>query len=447
MTRSGILFATLAFVFAIASPGNALSETAAWGVVPSPNRGTLQNELAGLAVVSSNDIWAVGRYNSGRPPTVTGRNTLALHWDGMDWTDVNTPNPTWAGADFFSLEDAAAISSTSVWAVGYAEDFASLKSTTLIERWNGSAWKIVPSPNPGGSSLPNQLFAVAVGDADAWAVGAAGYPEHALSLRLQGGRWRSVPNGCGVPLNGVELVSRTDVWAVGSDTTCHFDGTTWAVVPSPQPRPAFQETAYVLTDVSALAANDVWASGYRVIDQGEYLQDQSIVEHWDGTTWTLTTDVDGQALNGIEALGSNDVWAVGTDGTRGLVVHFDGTGWNVVPSPTPGDSGVLADAESESTSHLWAVGTANGGQSVVEESPSRFDGTVTGGTGVAFATVSWFGSVSGSVQTDTGGGFAAAGLPVGTYTFIATEAGCTPAQGQVTVIAGTTVTQDLPIHC
>src|SRR5205809_5282181 len=183
-------------------PANAVGGDAAWGVVSSPNRGTKENELAGLAVVASDDIWAVGRYNSGRPPTATGRDTLALHWDGTSWAGVPTPNPTWSGADFFTLEDADAVSSGLVWSVGYAEDFASLKSTTLIERWNGSAWSIVPSPNPGGANLPNTLLAVAVGAPnDVWAVGGAGYPEGSLILRWRGRRWRAVPNGCGVPLN------------------------------------------------------------------------------------------------------------------------------------------------------------------------------------------------------------------------------------------------------
>src|SRR5437867_3710221 len=170
-----------------------LDEGAAWGQVPSPNRGMRENELAGLAVVAPDDIWAVGRYNSGRPPTVTGRNTLALHWDGSAWVVVPTPNPKWPGADFFSLEDAAATSSTDVWAVGYAEDFASLKSTTLIERWTGSAWSIVPTPNPGGPNLPNELYAVAASASnDVWAVGEAGYPEGSLILRWDGSRWRAV---------------------------------------------------------------------------------------------------------------------------------------------------------------------------------------------------------------------------------------------------------------
>ncbi len=358
-----------------------------------------------------------------------------------------TPNPTWAGADFFTLEDADATSSTQVWAVGYAEDFASLKSTTLIERWGGTDWTIVQSPNPGGSNLPNELFAVDVRTSgDAWAVGKAGYPEKALILRWNGSRWRSMPNACGVPLNGVTARSATDAWAVGEDTTCHFDGSSWQVFPSPQPRGQYSEIAYVLQDVSAVAADDVWASGYRVIDEGEYLVDLSIVEHWDGTAWTLTTAVPGELLDGVEALSAGDVWAVGTDGIRGVVGHFDGTAWSLVPSPTPGDSGSLADVEAESGDHLWAAGTSLG-RTLILEAPSRFEGTVIGDTNVSGATVSWFGPEGGSTKTDPFGAYAIPGLRAGTYHLIATFQGCSPATATVDVTAGKTVGRNLRLSC
>jgi hypothetical protein len=441
------IVAALLIVMTWAGSALALDERAAWGQLPSPNRGSKENELAGLAVVGSDDIWAVGRYNSGRPPTVTGRDTLALHWNGSAWSVVPTPNPSWPGADFFTLEDAESIASDQVWAVGYAEDFASLKSTTLIERWNGSAWTVVRSPNPGGSNLPNELFALdAASPTDVWAVGGAGYPERGLTLRWNGSRWRTVSNGCGVPLNGVGVVSASDVWAVGSGTTCHFDGDAWQVIPSPQPRPQYSEIAYILEDVSAAGPNDVWASGYRVIDEGEYLVDASIIEHSNGTTWTLTTIVPGQSLQGIEALAANDVWAVGTDGTRGIVAHFDGTRWNLVPSPTPGDSGSLADVEAQSPDHLWAAGTALT-KTLILEAPSRFEGTVVGDTNVAGAVVSWFGPETGSTETDSGGEFAIPGLRAGTYQLIATYPGCSPGTGQVQVSAGQTVTRDLQLGC
>jgi hypothetical protein len=43
---------------------------------------------------------------------------------------------------------------------------------TLIEHWNGKAWKVIQSPNRGGPADNNQLYGVTATCAtDAWAVG------------------------------------------------------------------------------------------------------------------------------------------------------------------------------------------------------------------------------------------------------------------------------------
>ena len=195
-----------------------------------------------------------------------------------------------------------------------------------------------------------------------------------------------------------------------------------------------------------MAPNDVWVSGYRVIEQFEYFAYASIVEHWDGTSWTLDTIVPGHFLHGIQALAPNDVWAVGTDSTRGVVAHFDGGHWKLVPSPTPGDSGSLADVEAESSDHLWAAGTGMA-KTLVLEAPSRLEGTVVGDTDVAGAVVSWFGAETGSVETDSGGEFAIAGLTAGEYLLIATYQGCSPSNARVQVTAGQTVERNLQLGC
>jgi hypothetical protein len=96
MRRAMVVLAVGALMLSVGNSASALEQSEAWGQVPSPNVGSLENELAGLAVVGPNDIWAVGRYNSGRPPTATGRDTLALRWNGTAWSAVPTPNPTWA---------------------------------------------------------------------------------------------------------------------------------------------------------------------------------------------------------------------------------------------------------------------------------------------------------------------------------------------------------------
>ena len=58
-----------------------------------------------------------------------------------------------------------ATSASNTRAVGYTRN----RYRTLIERWNGTAWKQVPSPTPGQFS---QLVGVAATSAsNAWAVG------------------------------------------------------------------------------------------------------------------------------------------------------------------------------------------------------------------------------------------------------------------------------------
>src|SRR5439155_1431173 len=162
---------------------------------PSPNRGSLDNALKGLAAVGPDDIWSVGEYNPGIPPTATGRRSLAEHWDGSRWRLVKSQDPSWDGRDYSTLED-------------------------------------------------------------------------------------------------VDAIASNDIWAVGDATTCHYDGVSWELVPSPQPRPEYYEIAYPLEAVSAVSSDDIWAVGARVTDFWS-IDFFSFAEHWDGTRWTAVYNVDG----------------------------------------------------------------------------------------------------------------------------------------------------------
>jgi hypothetical protein len=48
-----------------------------WSIVPSPNVGTAPSTLSGVAVVSANNIWTVGRYYNASP---SGMRTLVEHY-------------------------------------------------------------------------------------------------------------------------------------------------------------------------------------------------------------------------------------------------------------------------------------------------------------------------------------------------------------------------------
>src|SRR5438034_3887702 len=127
-----------------------------WQVVPSPNHPDADHYLRGVFALDPNDVWAVGRYD----PQGGGSSTLILHWDGVSWSIVPSPNPT----VYNELRAVTAAALNDVWAVGY--HFVSslnpqvLGQQTLIEHWDGTSWSIVPSPNVG--THDNLLQAVTV---------------------------------------------------------------------------------------------------------------------------------------------------------------------------------------------------------------------------------------------------------------------------------------------
>jgi hypothetical protein len=97
--------------------------------------------LGGVAALSSGNAWAVGAW---RRTASSGYKTLIEHWTAGRWRLQASPSP---GNDSNSLTGVAALSSTEAWAVGsYHTNGQSLK--TLIEHWNGTAWKVQPSPSP-----------------------------------------------------------------------------------------------------------------------------------------------------------------------------------------------------------------------------------------------------------------------------------------------------------
>jgi hypothetical protein len=192
-----------------------------WVVVPSPNAsaGKDRSSLSSVVAISANDIWAVGNYFNSASTTAL---TLIGHWNGKQWAISPSPNPP--SPSDSSLTSAAASSSRDVWAVGTWIDLPHNSYQTLTMHWDGLRWKIVPSPN---STPPSSfLNGVTVLSArDAWAVGISGEVRTDTALTLiehwDGLAWKSVnsPNvGMGNDiLWAVARVPGThNAWAVGS---------------------------------------------------------------------------------------------------------------------------------------------------------------------------------------------------------------------------------------
>src|SRR5439155_26121336 len=97
------------------------------------------NSFYAVAALAPADVWAVGSRYDGvddRP--------LAEHFDGGQWVTVTVPAP---GTGAAYLRGVGGSSGTDVWAAGY-QTTNSGKVKTFIEHSDGTAWSIVPSPNP-----------------------------------------------------------------------------------------------------------------------------------------------------------------------------------------------------------------------------------------------------------------------------------------------------------
>jgi hypothetical protein len=345
-----------------------------WSIVPSPNSAFGANELYAVTALGTNDVWAVG--------AVPTSGALTLHWDGLGWAVVSGPLPGNPGSPAFY--GVAAHAANDLWAVG---------DQAVTAHWDGSAWTEIPNPASGSSA--NILSGVAMTSADnVWAVGLQNNGQ-ALVEHWNGSVWSVDPGAGGGPLPGVTMVNAGDIWAVRDNLydppteplTQHYSdpcvtptptvtGTPATATPSPTPMPPCAGqwgTVAVpgaapgsqINGLATIAQNDAWAAGYVTNAQGV---EQTLMLHWDGSLWNAVPSPNhgsgNNRLNAVTAQAANDVWAVGQaaegGGTTTLTLHWNGSTWTEVASPSPGATdnqlnGVLSLA----ADNAWAVGAAD----------------------------------------------------------------------------------------
>jgi hypothetical protein len=287
------------------------------------------------AAIADHDIWAVGVSN---PDTSTSA-PVAVHFNGTSWSVVPTPT-VMQPAGFGGV---AAVASNDVWAVGSqtvpgSKKKDSPKEEPLIEHWDGTSWSVVSSPNlPQGGSLGG---VTAISTNDVWAVGESENLLVNVVEHWDGTSWSVVssPAFTGGEVGRISADASNDVWAVGNSpgVILHFDGTSWS-------RTDLKPALYGGPDlfgVAALSPSNVWAVG--MVRPSSAFEWMPLVEHWDGTNWSIVGSPDpnrniGYNLQGIAAISSNDIWAAGTAG----IENWNGTSWSLV-SAIPSGVGVAA---------------------------------------------------------------------------------------------------------
>jgi hypothetical protein len=139
---------------------------------------------------------------------------------------------------------------------------------------------------------------------------------------------------------------------------------TWKIVACAKP----SSNGGYLAGISAVSASDIWAVGTYTPDHSP--DQEGLVEHWDGTQWSVVPSPNpagiGSGFSAVSAFSSNDAWAVGSYETANsvsftLIEHWNGTQWSIVPSPNSGSFfNHLAGVTAISSNNAWAVGIYGG---------------------------------------------------------------------------------------
>ncbi len=170
----------------------------------------------------------------------------------------------------------------------------------------------------------------------------------------------------------------TAIASLAQQSSCQAP--TWCVSPSQ----SGSGIPNLLRGVAVVGDNDVWAVGTSNVGQ---FGGTPITEHWNGSSWATGSspapDPSRNYLASAAAIASNNVWLVGAyytgTNTAGcnlpaglmfvqctLVEQWNGTSWNLIPSPNVNDN--------------YAVGSALNAVAVLPKDPSYHDIVAAGST-------------------------------------------------------------------
>jgi hypothetical protein len=228
-------------------------------------------------------------------PALGDYEALIEAWNGHRWRVLPTPGYRYND----ELSGVSCVSATMCVAVG--ELLAGYFSRPIIDVWNGTVWSKMASPHNTGVGIGNGLGSVSCASATfCMAVGGSTIES------WYGHRWRKMPSPdkghYSNVLNTVSCASVAFCMAVGhyesfapwSTLVKFWNGTRWSLVPSPNDPSDHNDQLIGVSCFSAAACVAVGFSG------GVHGVDDTLIESWNGTRWTLRHSANpGPLRNGL----------------------------------------------------------------------------------------------------------------------------------------------------
>ena len=343
MRLYGRILAAVAALGVALLPGVASAGTG-WQITPTPAnpRGTQLGAVSILYSVSCISASACTAVGEADPASSNGAHggggpgyTLAEHWNGTAWKIQATPTPTDAQAGGGLLQSVKCISSSFCMAVGSYFTSTSNTGFMFAERWNGTAWKILPIPNPASSNLDavactTASNCIAVGDT--YSSGSAA----PLAEHWNGAGWAvmTIP-GSGGQLTSVSCASATACTATGESgneaLAERWNGKTWTVQTFAVPA----NNQINIYNVKCTSATACTAVGSQYDPSVNSLL--TLAEFWNGSSWQIqSTPNPANSFSELYAISCTALNACTAIGSGPMAENWNGASWQIQSMPGAG---------------------------------------------------------------------------------------------------------------
>ena len=257
------------------------------------------------------------------------------HWNGTAWSLVKIAavNGYFLGVSCFDAAEC--------WATGTRVDSGGNTTVSLVERWNGSAWNVAKTAATGETYSELNSIACP-GPSQCWGVGWAGPNQQNSNFlpifpaqvggkgvveRWNGSSWSIVasPQSAeGTDLSSVACTGPSDCWIVGSQTNTagfarsalieHWDGTTIALASVSSLSGSGGD---FLRQVDCVNTSDCVAVGGSGLQAGLAQGMEPLAVGWNGSSWsgfaTSRTTAFATMLDGVSCAGLSECFAGGFD--------------------------------------------------------------------------------------------------------------------------------------
>jgi hypothetical protein len=266
------------------------------GTLGTSNGSRIHNDLTGMTCPSISFCFAVGNsYENGASGYANYR-TLIERWNGSSWAIVNSPDGAMKDGH---LARVSCPTSSLCFAVGYDSRYVPI-GNALIERWNGSEWSVVDSPKISGAANSLLRDVACVSSSFCFAVG------------------QYVPPAG----NGGGLIER-------------WDGTSWTVMPG--------DHQGFLFAVGCATPSLCFAMGRYYTFEGIGEVEHDVTERWDGSSWTIVGTPDPKSpyeLDSLSCISASQCFASGFLGPgqvhdQPMIETWNGSSWTIVNAPRP----------------------------------------------------------------------------------------------------------------